>query len=609
MWDLSSFRLTDAMKTVTLLLLLVGQVACTNTSAFSPKVNPLPKPVKSTWSGDGAKVLASTIQFTSNSSSELLINAWNRAYDTVVDLQWSPAAVEAPFPSYEAAPNFTFPSKTKRSSLPPLTTINIGLSDDVADLQQGVDESYTLVIGKDSNTIQITAKTVWGAMHAITTFQQLIIVDSSANHNATDPDASGLIVEGPVVIEDKPQFPYRGLMLDSGRNFLSIKKLKEQIDAMALAKLNVLHWHLSDSTSWPMHIAAYPEMVDDCYSPRESYTQSDLINLVAYAKARGVRIVPELDMPAHASAGWKRVDPNIVACADTFWADTAGEPSPGQLEILNNKTYEVVKNVRNELIGIFPELIQHIGGDEINTACYNYSYSTQKWFAEDSSRDYSDLLQYWVDHIVPIARSLRNGTRVMMWEDILDAATAAHSVPKDVILQIWLGGPDIIKNITSSGYDVIVSSADYLYLDCGFGGFLTNDPGYDMTRPNPTNGGSWCSFVSWQKIYNMDVTANLTAEEKKHVLGGSVNLWSEQVDDTVVTGKAWPRAAAFGELMWNGNRDLHTGQKRTSEFTQRLLNFREYLVSNHISAGPVVPKYCVIHPHACDVSANQSIVT
>lgn len=106
----------------------------------------------------------------------------------------------------------------------------------------------------------------------------------------------------------------------------------------------------------------------------------------------------------------------------------------------------------------------------------------------------------------------------------------------------------------------------------------------------------------------MDVTANLTAEEKKHVLGGSVNLWSEQVDDTVVTGKAWPRAAAFGELMWSGNRDLHTGKMRTSEFTQRLLNFREYLVSNQIPSGPVVPKYCVIHPHACDVSANQSIV-
>lgn len=105
-------------------------------------------------------------------------------------------------------------------------------------------------------------------------------------------------------------------MLDSGRNFLSVNKIKEQINAMSIAKLNVLHWHLDDTQSWPIQIKAYPQMTKDAYSAREQYTHGDIADLVAYARKRAVRLIPEIDMPGHSAAGWQRIDPEIVTCGN-----------------------------------------------------------------------------------------------------------------------------------------------------------------------------------------------------------------------------------------------------------------------------------------------------
>jgi hexosaminidase len=190
-------------------------------------------------------------------------------------------------------------------------------------------------------------------------------------------------------------------------------------------------------------------------------------------------------------------------------------------------------------------------------------------------------------------------------------------VPKDVIMQSWNGGLDNIKTLTSAGYDVIVSSSDFLYLDCGHGGWVSNDPRYDvMSNPDANNpnfnygagGGSWCApYKTWQRIYDFDFTSGLSAAEKKHILGATAPLWSEQVDDTVVSSKMWPRAAALAELLWSGNRNA-AGQKRATEMTARILNFREYLIANGVQAAPLMPKYCLQHPHACDLYYNQTAV-
>lgn len=579
-------------------------------SVSAVAVNPLPAPRNITWGTSGSKAVSSFLTLNAP-FNQTIYEAWDRTLTSIISLRWTPAAVEAPISTYEAFPTAIPSSKTKRATSPTLTAVNLHINDYTVDLQHGVDESYTLDVTADSPSINITSKTIWGALHAFTTLQQIVISDGTG----------GFQIEQPVSIQDAPLYPVRGVMVDTGRNFISVKKILEQLDGMALSKMNILHWHLDDSQSWPMYINAYPDMVKDAYSPQDTFTQGNLLSVISYARARGIRVLPEVDMPGHSAAGWKQVDASIVSCANSWWSNddwayhTAVEPTPGQLDILNNKTYEVVKNVYDELSNIFADNWFHVGGDELQTNCYNFSSYIMTWLAQNSSRTWDDVAQYWVDHAVPIFQNVSSNRRLVMWEDIFNGDTHAYNVPKNIVLQTWNGGLTNIKNLTASGYDIIVSSSDFMYLDCGYGGFVTNDPRYNvMSNPDAStpnfnyggNGGSWCApYKTWQRIYDYDFTLNLTDTESKHVLGAISPLWSEQVDDTVISGKMWPRAAALAELVWSGNRDA-AGKKRTTEMTQRILNFREYLVANGVQAAPLVPKYCLQHPHSCDLYYNQT---
>lgn len=514
-----------------------------------------------------------------------------------------------------AAASPTSTSKSKRNgAYGGIYTVQVAVSNVNADLQHGVDESYTLTVSSGASTVSISAKTVWGALHAFTTLQQIVISDGHG----------GLMIEQPVTIQDAPLYPWRGVMIDTGRNFISVGKIQEQLDGMALAKMNVLHWHLDDSQSWPLQLSTYPQMTKDAYSARQTFSHGDIQGIVAYARARGVRVIPEIDMPGHSAAGWKQVDPSIVACANSWWSNdnwpfhTAVEPTPGQLDILNPKTYPIVQNVYNEVSSLFSDNYFHVGGDELQTGCYNYSTYISDWFAQDPSRTYGDLLQYWVNKALPMFTKNKPSRKLIMWEDIAIGTPHANSVPKDITMQTWNNGLENIQNLTALGYQVVVSSSDFFYLDCGFGGFVTNDPRYDvMVNPDAAdpnfnfggNGGSWCApFKTWQRIYDYDFTDGLSEEQAKLVLGGETPLWSEQVDDTVISSKMWPRAAALAELVWSGNR-YPNGQKRVTNLTQRILNFREYLVANGVQATPLVPKYCLQHPHSCDLYLNQTAVS
>ncbi|KAJ5367071.1 hypothetical protein N7541_001012 [Penicillium brevicompactum] len=575
------------------------------TIASAVQVNPLPAPRNITWGSSGPIRVE---ELTLTNQSALLNSAWARAWKSISTLHWVPAAVEAPISSY---PPFPTATPAKRAAPASVHSVQVHIDDHHADLQHGVDESYTLEVSHHAPAIRITAKTPWGALHAFTTLQQLIISDGKG----------GLIIEQPVKIQDAPLYPHRGIMIDTGRNFISVRKILEQIDGLALSKLNVLHWHLDDAQSWPMEMRSYPEMTKDAYSPREVYTENDMRRVVGYARARGVRVIPEVDMPGHSASGWQQVDPEIVTCTNSWWSNdvweyhTAVEPNPGQLDIIYNKTYEVVENVYHDLSRIFGDSFFHVGADELQANCYNYSKHVTEWFAEDPSRTYNDLAQYWIDHAVPIFRGVEN-RRIMMWEDIVLSTENAHDVPKDIVMQSWNNGLENIKKLTSAGYDTVVSSADFMYLDCGHGGFVTNDPRYnEQSNPDGSvnfnyggNGGSWCApYKTWQRIYDYDFTTNLTESEAKHVIGAEAPLWSEQVDDINISNELWPRAAALGELVWSGNRDKD-GHKRTNELTQRLLNFREYLVANGVLANALVPKWCLKNPHGCDLYRNQSAV-
>lgn len=605
------------------------------TTTHAIKVNPLPAPASITW-GTAGPIAVSNQILLHGTDNQIVQEAWERAWKTITTLKWIPAVVDGPVPVFDAFPNVTVAGRRRRrDTTTGLSTVNLILASTSETLQHGVDESFTLNITAAASTIEVTANTIWGALHAFTTLQQIIISDGG----------DGLLVEQPVSLADKPLYPHRGVMIDTGRNFLSVPKIYEQLDGMALSKLNVLHWHLVDSQSWPIEIKAYPQVTQDAYSAREIYTQDDVRALIAYAKARGIRVIPEIDMPGHAAAGWKRIDEAIVTCENSWWSNddwpkhTAVQPNPGQLDIINPNTYTAVKNIYDELSNLFTDNLFHVGGDEVHDNCNLFSTFTTQWLAADTTRTFNTLLQYWIDTALPIFLSTTQRTRsrrLIMWEDVILATSHASNVPSaDVILQSWNGGLTNIKNLTSRGYDIIVSSADFFYLDCGFGGYVTNDARYNV-QSNPTpdvpnfnyggGGGSWCApYKTWQRIYNYDFTLNLTAEEKQHVLGAEAPLWGEQSDDQVVSNKIWPRAAAFAELLWSGNRDT-SGRKRTTEMSARILNFREYLVANGISAAPLVslfyvvfrravlltrlqmPKYCLQNIHACDLFLDQDAV-
>ncbi|KAM3589191.1 woronin body major protein [Umbelopsis sp. WA50703] len=592
-------------------------------ASLAVAVNPLPAPRSITWGHSGPIEIDRHLEFVAPANS-ILTNAIKRTNSMIWKEQWVPQAVEKPPVKYPAFPST---SASKRSEKATLKKIKVEVSDLHADLQAGVDESYTLEIGTGS-TGTIKAKTVWGALHALTTLEQIVISDGH----------KGLLIEEPVNISDEPLYPHRGVMLDSGRNFLSIKAILRQIDALAWSKLNVFHWHIEDAQSWPLQMKSEPKMTKDAYSSKETYSHSDVKKVIQYAKARGVRVIPEIDMPGHSSSGWRQIDPKIVACGTSWWSNdvwadhTAVEPNPGQLDLIYPKTYDAIKTVYDEVASIFEDNYFHVGFDELQNGCYNMSSYVTDWFKADPSRTYTDLAQHYVDNALPIFQDKKE-RKLIMWEDaIMNAAFSAKSVPKSVIMQTWNNGPNNTKALTSMGYDVIVSSSDFFYLDCGFGGWVGNDPRYnvnylptedaslvDAFTADPTtpytavtfnyggNGGSWCApYKTWQRIYDYDITIGLTKE--KRYIGGEAPLWAEQNDDTTIDSKVWPRAAALAELLWSGNRDSK-GLKRTTLMTARILNYRERLVGRGVGASPLMPRYCLNNPHACDLYLDQTAVT
>ncbi|RAL53947.1 hypothetical protein DM860_004418 [Cuscuta australis] len=496
------------------------------------------------------------------------------------------------------------PALNAAPSSPPLEYLNITVSDAEAPLAHGVNESYTLSIpdGGDGGAF-LSAQTVWGAMRGLETFSQLVYGDPARV-------AAGLY------ISDAPLFPHRGVMLDTSRNFYAVEDLLRLIKAISMNKMNVFHWHITDSHSFPLVVPSEPELAGrGAYGEEMKYSPEDVRKVVEFGLQHGVRVLPEIDMPGH-TGSWAEACPDIVTCPNMFWLSPgsnkalAAEPGTGQLNPLNQKTYQVVKNVIRDVTTMFPDTFYHAGADEINANCWNTDPSIQEFVSDNGTL--SQLLETFINSTLPYIVSLNR--TVVYWEDVLlsdDINVTTSSLPKEnVVLQTWNNGPNNTRRIVEAGYRAIVSSADFYYLDCGHGSFLGNESRYDLPPGTEQgNGGSWCGpFKTWQLIYNYDITYGLSDEEGKLVLGGEVALWSEQADATVLDSRVWPRASAMAESLWSGNKD-EAGKKRSAEATNRLNEWRYRMVARGISAEPIQPLWCVKNPGMCDAvypfSASQ----
>ena len=473
------------------------------------------------------------------------------------------------------------------SGLPFFLTVTV--EEDTLEVKGAV-EDYSLTISSgERGEIVIEASTYFGARHALETLFQLVIWDSTSEtfHIATD-----------VEIIDSPYFPHRGVMLDTARNFIPVSRILDLINSMSYSKLNVFHWHITDSQSFPIQLPSIPTFTDyEAYSKDDIYKPADVQQIMEHALARGVEVVPELDAPAHVGAGWQAVNESLTVCVNKEpWTDWCVEPPCGQLNPADEALYGVLETIYGDWMGMMTPASFHLGGDEVHVGCWNSSPSILAWLEEqDRDRQEEDFMFLW-DHFLQqstaaLARaaSAINLTTPSMtlWNNQLTHPEHIHFLdPKKYTIQLWPDSTDMgdltIKTVAEAGFKMIFSNYDATYLDCGFGAWVGN-------------GNNWCSpYKQWQAQHQNDPLAILERqgvtnleEAKANVLGGEVAMWTEQADGASIMTKIEPRASAYGERLWLGPA---TGGWVEAE--RRLVVHRERLARRGIQADSLTHGWC-----------------
>lgn len=343
-----------------------------------------------------------------------------------------------------------------------------------------------------------------------------------------------------VHIEDRPAFGWRGFMLDSARHFQGVDYIERQIDRMALAKLNVFHWHLTDDQGWRLQIDRYPRLTQVGAWRTEAvtgkryggfYTKADVRRVVAYAAARHITVVPEIEMPGHATA--------LIASYPEL-ASIAGPPKAptGDWGILPNllnpddATFTFMENVLDEVMALFPGHYIHVGGDEAPKDQWKSNPEIEARMKALGLKD-ENALQGWFT--ARIADYLgQHGRRIIGWDEILEG-----KVPGDAVVMSWRGMDGAIT-AARAGHDTILAPSPILYLD---------NRQSDAVDETPGRG----EIIDWRRLYSFDTQPPaLTAAERSHILGVQANLWTEHAPLTEDTERmTWPRAAEAAELGWS----------------------------------------------------------
>lgn len=475
-----------------------------------------------------------------------------------------------------------------------------------------VDESYTLKVpaGKGA-TAMLVANSTAGALHGLTTFTQIFNQEGgrlsltanrgqqqgaakSSQSKTTKVYAKGI----PMEVSDYPAFPHRGVMVDTSRNYMSLDDLKRTLDAMSWAKLNVLHWHITDAQSWPLQVKGFEKASQyGAYLEDWIYTTANIDEVTKYASDRGIHILMEIDSPGHTSA-IAYSNPDLVAClAHDPWTDDANEPPAGQLRIGHPPAEQFLQNYFKSLLPTLPNPFFHTGGDEVNIPCY-VNDPIVSAAAKNRSSDGNVttgvelLLADWVQGLHKVVRQEKK-TPIVWEEMLLDHKTG---IDKDTWVQVWTSS-DNVKAVASQGYKVLTGAADFMYLDCGHGDFLGKNP----------TGTSWCDpYKTWSKIYSFDPHNSLSDDEKKLVMGGESLIWTEQTDPQNLDRMLWPRAASAAEVYWSyqGGASNVTRVAGLPDALNRLNMWRIRTVNRGVGAEPLQPTWCITRPGQCDLPAQ-----
>ncbi|XP_038119197.1 chitooligosaccharidolytic beta-N-acetylglucosaminidase [Culex quinquefasciatus] len=471
--------------------------------------------------------------------------------------------------------------------------IKVNVEDDSLVLNHGTDEGYKLTVGRIGGgdvMVTIDAANYFGARHGLETLAQLVVFDDIRME---------LQIVGAVEIQDAPVYSHRGLSLDTSRNYVDVASIKRTIDALAMVKMNVFHWHITDSQSWPLVIKSQPTLhTYGAYSRKEVYTAKDVQDIVEYALARGVRVVPELDAPAHVGEGWEKT--NLTSCFNYQpWTKYCVEPPCGQLDPSKDKVYDVLEDIYREMNAMFTHSdVFHMGGDEVSVSCWNTSTEIQQWMkAQGWGLEEADFLKLWnhfqTNALKRLDKSLKDNRPIVMWTSRLtEEPYVDQYLDKDrYIVQIWTTGDDPkIAKLLQKGYRLIISNYDALYLDCGFAGWVQG-------------GNNWCSpYIGWQKVYNNDLkTVAPAPQHSSQILGAEATLWTEQADTLSLDARFWPRVSALAERLWT---DPSEGWQAADS---RMLVHRERLVENGIAAESLQPKWCLQNEGHCPIEQGGRV--
>jgi hexosaminidase len=301
-----------------------------------------------------------------------------------------------------------------------------------------VDESYQLNITK--TTIELNSQTQFGMLHGLSTLSQLL-------YYAAKP-----LNLNQQVIKDHPQYPWRGLLFDSVRHFLPIEDVKRTLRGLASAKFNVFHWHLTDDQGWRIELISYPKL-HQLASDGQYYSQQQIKEVVAYAAALGIRVIPEFDVPGHASS--------IVLAYPELGSGTVPKKMERHwgvfkplLDPSNPKVYDFFDTVVTELGHLFPDPYLHIGGDEVETHDWQNSEKIKSFMLYNSLKDYNALQAYFNQRIATILA--KHNKKMIGWDEVLHP-----SLPKTTLVQSWRGYHSL-EDIRNSGHDGLLSSGFYI---------------------------------------------------------------------------------------------------------------------------------------------------
>ncbi len=492
-----------------LLLIFIQSIIAQSTNHNSYNLMPWPKEITS---GQGMYIIKEdfTISLSENST--------NRLYDAATRFLRRLSGRTGVF--FEEG----FPQNTENT---PSLMIKI---DRVGELKLNEDESYKITISNAG--VQINSVTDIGALRGLETLLQLTTADSSFFYFPS------------VTIEDTPRFAWRGLMIDVARHYQPLDVIKRNLDAMAAVKLNVFHWHLTDDQGFRMESKSHPKL-HELGSDGQYYTHEEIKDVIRYAGKRGIRVIPELDVPGHASAlltaypelGSKE---NQVYTIERY----AGVFDP-TLDPTNEKTYELLSDIFTEVAQLFPDPYVHIGGDENEGKHWDENPKIQDFKKKNALASNHDLQTHFNLRLQKILQKLNK--KLVGWEEIM-----TPNMPTTAVIHSWRGveeglqpGESLIK-AAKKGHYSILSTGYYI------------DRMHDITHH--------------YLVDPLPKSSNLSKDERKKILGGEVTMWGELVTPLTIDSRIWPRTAAIAERFWSqaSVTDLNHMRKRLSVLSFRL---------------------------------------